>query len=123
MGLGRYLLHDFFTAQEFNRRDRQRRQAAKSRRRRRSRMAREREALRADLERVSLFAFGLAELCVRKGLLTPEELKTTIEELDGLDGDADGRLPVSSLAAAMAAATESGEEGGGANEGTAPDSA
>ncbi len=102
MGIGRYLLHDFHTARELNQLEQKRRRASRRQRKRRSRMRQEREDLKRDLEAVSLLAFSLAELGVRKGLYSPQELRSLIDELDQHDGQADRRLPVSTLLAAMA---------------------
>lgn len=88
----RYLLHDFWTAEEFNRIDSEltarRRMEMKGRVQIRDRV----KELEDDLGRVALFARALADACLRKGLLTHNEVATMIHEADLADGTADGKL-------------------------------
>jgi hypothetical protein len=88
----RELFRDFFPAQELNRLD-----AAMERRR--SRAAAERIDLRAhilevedDLARLALVVHALAETCLKKGVLTREEIAAMMAKVDLLDGVADGKL-------------------------------
>ena len=48
--------------------------------------------MEAELGRVSLLAFALAELCLDKGVVSIEELDSRLKDLDATDGNADGRL-------------------------------
>ena len=48
--------------------------------------------LEAELARVSLLTFALADVCLAKGLLTQAELKERLGQLDLSDGATDGRL-------------------------------
>ena len=98
MSLSRYLIHDFFTAREFNRRDAQRRsdnRAARSRRRQLSQRERDRdsrlEAVEEDLGQAVLLVRALADLCLEKGVLDGGELLDLMERLDAADGEADGK--------------------------------
>ena len=74
MSWTRYLLHDFFTAHELNRVEhrfrRSRSASASSGAAVRDRM----DDLEDDLGRATLIVHALAEVCVRKGLLTREFL-------------------------------------------------
>ncbi|HTF87646.1 MAG TPA: hypothetical protein VK843_04495 [Planctomycetota bacterium] len=49
-------------------------------------------ALEDDLGRVALLARALAEVCIKKGLLTPAELGQMMTEVDMADGASDGKL-------------------------------
>jgi hypothetical protein len=48
--------------------------------------------LEDDLARTTLLVHALAEVCVRKGLLTREEIAEIAEQIDLLDGQVDGKL-------------------------------
>lgn len=50
------------------------------------------QSLEDDLGRVALLARALAEVCMRKGLLTEAELHAIIDEVDLADGVSDGKL-------------------------------
>ena len=99
MSWTRYLIHDFWTAREFNRRDAERRSSSRSTRRRLRRAA-QREAehaerieqLEQDLGEVALLTRTLADLCIQKGLLTADEVAAMAERLDAADGTIDGRI-------------------------------
>ncbi|MCY3003847.1 MAG: hypothetical protein NTV21_18790 [Planctomycetota bacterium] len=92
MSLGRYFLHDFFTAQEFNLLDERLRRQFRRRQEENRQRAEEIAELRADFERLALLTRSLAELCLEKGVLTKDELKTRMFELDLADDNQDGRL-------------------------------
>ncbi len=99
MSWTRYLLHDFWTAREFNRIDNERRTANRVRRRR-VRLDGQRiqeqsariEQLEDDLGEAMLVVRTLADLCIRKGLISEAEFAAHAEHLDGLDGVVDGKL-------------------------------
>ncbi|NOT29833.1 MAG: hypothetical protein HOP15_05215 [Planctomycetes bacterium] len=92
MGIGRFFLHDFFTAAELNLlEDQLTRRNAQDSKRHKSAKARV-EALESDLERVALLTRALADLCLSKGLLTRDELIGQIQEADLADGKRDERL-------------------------------
>jgi len=92
MGFERYLLQDFFTAQEFNRLEETLAlQRARDRHEHRTDEARV-AALEADLGRVALLARALAELCLAKGLVSREELVQLLVTADLADGTQDGKL-------------------------------
>lgn len=92
MGFERYFLHDFFTAQEFNRLE-ETLALQRSRDRRLHASAEDRlAALEADLGRVALLARALAELCLQKNVVSREELVQLLLTADLADGKADGKL-------------------------------
>jgi hypothetical protein len=92
MGIGRFFLHDFFTAQEFNELDDRLAYLRKLDHERRAATNARIEALEMDLGRVALVARALAELCVAKGVLTKEELVRAVQEADLADGVGDQSL-------------------------------
>lgn len=99
MSWTRYLLHDFWTAREFNRIDddeRRRGRAERAARRRQeaelTAMAQRVAELEQDLGEATLLLRALAELCVEKGLVAPADLSAKVAALDALDGTVDGRL-------------------------------
>lgn len=99
MSWARYLIHDFWTAREFNRRDEERRRtnrASRMRARARTRDIDDNRArigeLEQDLAEATLLLRTLADLCVQKGVLTADEVAAKAEELDALDGTIDGRI-------------------------------
>lgn len=61
----------------------------------------ERDARIADLEddvaRLTLVTMTMMEMIVRKGIATREELSALVAEIDGLDGEPDGKLDPSAL--------------------------
>jgi hypothetical protein len=63
----------------------------------RNRMKARIEQLEGDLGRVALLARALADACIRKGLLTSDELAAMIAEVDVIDGVPDGRLDPKAL--------------------------
>ncbi len=83
MGLARWMFNDWFTAHELDQLDR--RTAEHD-----ARTDEELDALhdslvqlRADLERTSLLAKALADLCIERGVLTREQLHDKLLALDG----------------------------------------
>ncbi|MCA8973897.1 MAG: hypothetical protein KDC98_04210 [Planctomycetes bacterium] len=99
MSWARYLLHDFWTAREFNRIDERERASRRARVARNQSLRKERdelkgqvEALERDVEESALLLRTLADLVVEKGLIAVEELQAKAAALDALDGRIDGRL-------------------------------
>jgi hypothetical protein len=99
MSWTRYILHDFWTAREFNRLDDTRRARRKASRRHRSQHASERAALsnridelEQDLGEAVLLLRTMSDLCVAKGVISAEEIMAKAEELDAQDGVIDGRM-------------------------------
>jgi len=99
MSWTRYLLHDFWTAREFNKMDEERVARRRSSRRRTERLAAQRrelegrvEELEQDLGEAVLLVRTLTDLCLEKGILGSEELMAKAEQLDALDGEIDGRM-------------------------------
>lgn len=92
MSLGRYFLHDFFTARELNAiEDRESRRNRRERQQRRSDRQRV-EDLESELARVTMLARALAQACLARGVLTREELSAALVAADLADGVQDGGL-------------------------------
>ncbi|MFT7534857.1 MAG: hypothetical protein ACI85K_000807 [Hyphomicrobiaceae bacterium] len=99
MSWTRYLLHDFWTAREFNKMDDERRSRRKSTQRMRHRHVSETKVLEnrvdeleQDLGEAVLLLRSMSDLCVQKGVISAEEMMAKAEELDALDGVMDGRM-------------------------------
>ena len=99
MSWTRYLLHDFWTAREFNKMDDAQRSSRKSARLRRQRSATMNKQLEGrideleqDLGEAVLLLRTMSDLCVEKGVISAEEMMAKAEELDALDGVVDGRM-------------------------------
>lgn len=99
MSWTRYLLHDFWTAREFNKMDDERRSRRKSTQRTRQRHVSETKVLESrvdeleqDLGEAVLLLRSMSDLCVQKGVISAEEMMAKAEELDALDGVVDGRM-------------------------------
>ena len=99
MSWTRYLLHDFWTASEFNRIEASDRRTRRAQRRSRQHAREEREALghrveelEQELAESALLLRSLAELCMEKGVLSPEEIAAKVELIDSRDGEVDGRM-------------------------------
>ncbi|MFT4513912.1 MAG: hypothetical protein ACI89X_002587 [Planctomycetota bacterium] len=99
MSWTRYLLHDFWTAREFNKMDDERRSRRKSTQRMRQRHVSEKQELggridelEQDLGEAVLLLRTMSDLCVQKGVISAEEMMAKAEELDALDGVIDGRM-------------------------------
>ncbi len=84
MGLARWMFNDWFTAHELDQLD----SKLESQTHRDERQDQRIEALRADLERTSLLAKALADLCIERGVLTREQLH---DKLLALERDAGAR--------------------------------
>ena len=86
MGLTRWMFSDWFTAHELDELDRRN---AERDARTEDELDELNDALvelRADLERVSLLAKSLADLCIERGVLTREQLHDKLLALDSADG-------------------------------------
>lgn len=99
MSWTRYLLHDFWTAREFNRIDDEERRRNRSQRAARRRhetelavMAQRIDELEQDLGEATLLLRALADLCVEQGVVAPADLAAKAAALDALDGTVDGRM-------------------------------
>jgi hypothetical protein len=88
----RYLLHDFWTAEEFNRIDHELAARRHMEMKGRVQIRDHVKELEGDLARVALFARALADACIRKGLLTHDEITSMIHPADLADGTPDGKL-------------------------------
>lgn len=92
MSFSRYFLNGIFTGQELDRIDERLEQEQLLRDEEQQEISEEIGQLRADFERLALLTRSLAELCLEKGVLSKDELKTRMFELDLADGTQDGRL-------------------------------
>jgi len=105
----RYLLHDFWTAEELNAIDRR----FERTRRARMRSSRTTDAriseLEDDVARLTLVVKALSEAVVAQGAVSREDLSAWLERIDLLDGVADGKLDPDSRHAAPGE-TEAPEE-------------
>lgn len=88
MGIARWLFNDWFTAHELENLD----QRLAARERQEARGRERYDELRADVERLALLTKALAELCLERGVLTRDQLRERMFELDLSDGAQDGRL-------------------------------
>jgi hypothetical protein len=92
MSWTRFFFHDYFTAQELNKLDRRLKQQRQLRSAS-SRELRDRvETLEDENARLALMLQALTECCVRKGVVTREELQRMVSEVDLWDGKQDGKL-------------------------------
>lgn len=92
MTFSRYFLNGIFTGHELDRIDERLEQDQLQRDEELQDVSEELGALRADFERLALLTRSLAELCLEKGVLSKDELKTRMFELDLADDKQDGRL-------------------------------
>lgn len=87
-----YWFGNFWTAREFGRMDVQMRRRARTARKGRVQIRKQVDELEEDLGRIALLCRALAEVCIKKGVLTHNELAAMIGEVDLADGVQDGRL-------------------------------
>lgn len=92
MGIARWMFNDWFTAHELDRLDERIEAHNRSLESDVDRNAEAIGELRADLERLALLTQSLAKVCIDKGVLTREQLKQCMLDLDLRDGVQDGRL-------------------------------
>ena len=92
MGWMRYLVHDFWTASELDRIDREMYARRRTEQRGRIELRQRVEELEDDLGRVALLARALAEACLQKGILTRNEVAAMASKVDLADGVQDGQL-------------------------------
>jgi hypothetical protein len=78
MGWTRYLMHDFWTAKELDRIDREMYTRRRTEQRGRIELRQRVEGLEDDLGCVALLARALAEACLQKGLLTRNEIAAMV---------------------------------------------
>lgn len=96
MGWQRYFLHDFFTAKEFDRLEQRIKNTSREKRAGERRINAGVDRLKDDLGRAYLMISALTELCLRKGVISEEELNQVLHEVDVSDGVEDGQLNASS---------------------------
>lgn len=92
MSWTRYLIHDFFTASEFNRIERDLKNKDRKKRAADRRLIAEVDRLKEDLGRAYLMISALTELSLRKGLISDDELSQVMRDIDLSDGVEDGKL-------------------------------
>jgi hypothetical protein len=90
-------MHDYYTAKELDRIDDHLRRIRSSTARSAGAVHDRTEELEDDLGRLTLLVHALAEACVRKGVLSREEISAMASEIDLLDGCADGKLAPSTF--------------------------
>ena len=92
MGIARWMFNDLFTAHELDGVDSRIEEQGRRLEREADLTADALGTLRADLERLALLTHSLAHLCLEKGVLTRDELRARMFELDLADGTQDGRM-------------------------------
>lgn len=92
MSLTRYLFHDYWTAEALNSLDERFRRAHRSASRGRAGMQERISELEDEVARLTLVAHSLVAACVKKGVLTHEEIAATAHALDAADGKIDGKV-------------------------------
>lgn len=92
MSWQRYLMHDFYTAKEFNRLEQKIARSTSEKRVGDRRVSAEVERLKDDLGRAYLMISALTELCLRKGVISEEELSAVLHDIDIRDGIEDGKM-------------------------------
>jgi hypothetical protein len=92
MSWTRYLNHDWWQTEQIDRLNRQIRRAERSQSSVEAHLADELDQLSNDLGRALLLLHSLVETCVRKGVLTRDEIREVAREIDLADGVADGKV-------------------------------
>ncbi|MBW3596303.1 MAG: hypothetical protein KY475_03400 [Planctomycetes bacterium] len=93
----RYLNHDWWQTSEIDSLNRKLRHVQRSRSQVDARLREEIDQLSNDLGRALLLLHSLVETCVRKGVLTRDEIRDVAREIDLADGAADGRVDPAAL--------------------------
>jgi hypothetical protein len=93
----RYLNHDWWQTTEIDSLNRKLRNAQSTRVQEEARLGEEVDQLSNDLGRALLLLHSLVETCVRKGVLTRDEIRDVAREVDLADGAADGKVDPASL--------------------------
>jgi hypothetical protein len=97
MSWSRYLNNDWWQTEQIEAMNRKIRGAQNSRAAADARLGDEIEQLENDLGRALLLLHSLVETCVRKGVLTRDEIRDVARELDLADGVVDGKVDPSVL--------------------------
>lgn len=92
MSWSRFFFHDFWTAREFDRVDRQLRMQSAADRRTRGELRERVKELEDDLGRMALLTRAMLDACLQKGVLTRDEITGMMMKADLADGKTDGRL-------------------------------
>lgn len=92
MSYGRYLMHDWFTAEALDDIDYRIKAIRQSDLRAKKTLARHVLALENDVAHLALVLRAVGDLLLEKGLVTEAELESKISAADLLDGSADRRL-------------------------------
>ncbi len=87
------MFRDYWTSRYADQLDARRRKAHLASVRGRLRLQQRVEELEEDLARMGLLTLALARLCVDKGVVTSDELKARMREIDLADGVEDGKAP------------------------------
>jgi hypothetical protein len=97
MSWNRYLNHNWWQTEQIDTLNRRMRHAQNSQTSADARLREEIDLLSNDLGRALLLLHSLVETCVRKGVLTREEIREAARELDLADGVADGKVDPATL--------------------------
>jgi hypothetical protein len=92
MSWSRYLNNDWWQTEQIEAMNRRIRSAQSSRAAGDARLEDDIEQLSNDLGRALLLLHSLVETCVRKGVLTRDEIREAAREIDLADGVADGKV-------------------------------
>ncbi|MCH2123755.1 MAG: hypothetical protein MK165_03125 [Pirellulaceae bacterium] len=92
MSVLRYLNHDWWQTQEIERCEQEMRDLRRKSSRQRATLHDEIDEVNDDLARTVLLLHALVQACLRKGLLTREDITAVATELDLKDGVQDGKL-------------------------------
>jgi uncharacterized membrane protein YebE (DUF533 family) len=92
MTWSRYFVHDYYTARELDRVDRQMRNLRRADSTARVQTNHNMEQLEDDLGRAYLMIAALTEACVRGGHISRDELAAIMDEIDLADGKRDGKV-------------------------------
>jgi hypothetical protein len=97
MSWSRYLNNDWWQTEQIESVNRKLRQAQNTRVAADARLGDDLEQLSNDLGRALLLLHSLVETCVRKGVLSRDEIREVARELDLSDGVADGKVDPATL--------------------------
>ena len=97
MSLMRYFMHDYWQTSQIDRLDRHVRSMRLRESASRGQLSDRVDELEDALARTTLALFTLHEACLRKGLLSSDDLNAVMDEIDLRDGVRDGKLNPESL--------------------------
>jgi hypothetical protein len=95
MSWTRYLFHDFWTATALNEMEDNLARHRFAASRMRSKLKRREHDLEDEIGRLALMVHALTSACLKKGVLTKDEISIMMHEIDLQDGVQDGQLRLS----------------------------